>query len=49
MKGVSDDLTNEERRFLEEAIKKMIRRAAEKAYNPDANLPKISLSDFPPL
>ena len=47
--GVSNDLANEERRFLVEAIKKMIRRAAEKAYNPDANLEKISLSDFPPL
>ena len=47
--GVPDDLTNEESRFLEEAIKKMIRRAAEKAHNPDADLPKISLSDLPQI
>ena len=47
--GVSDDLTNEESRFLEEAIKKMIRRAAEKRCNSDADLPKISLADLPPI
>ncbi len=47
--GVSDDLTNEESLFLEEAIKKMIRRAAKKAHNPDADLPKTSLSDLPPI
>ena len=47
--GVSDDLTNEESLFLEEAIKKMIRRAAKKAHNPDADLPKISLSDLPQI
>ena len=47
--GVSHDLTNEERCFLEEAVKKMIRRAAEKAHNPDADLPKISLADLPPI
>lgn len=47
--GVSLDLTDEERRFLEEAVKKMIRRAAEKAHSPDADLPKIKLSDLPPI
>ena len=47
--GVADELTNEERRFLKEAIKKIIRRAAEKAHSPDADLPKISLSDLPPI
>lgn len=47
--GVSHDLTNEERRFLEEAVEKMIRRAAEKAHSPDADLPKIKLSDLPPV
>lgn len=46
-KGVANDLTNEERCFLEEATKKMIRRAAEKAQSPDANLPKISLTNLP--
>ena len=45
--GVPDDLTNKESRFLEEAIKKMIRRAAEKAYSPSVNFSKISFSDLP--
>ncbi len=44
-RGVSHDLTNEESRFLDEAVERMIRRAAEKVHNPDADLPKISLSD----
>lgn len=47
--GISHDLTNEESRFLKEAVKKMIRRAAEKAHSPDTDLPKISLSDLPPI
>lgn len=47
--GVSHELTNGERRFLEEAIKKMIRRAAERAHDPDADLSKIKLSDLPPI
>ena len=40
-------LTDQERRFLEEATKAMIYRAAEKAHNPDSDLRKITLSDFP--
>ena len=48
-KGVTHQLTNEERHFLEEATQKMIRRAAKKAHEPDANLPKISLSDLPQI
>lgn len=47
--GVSHELTNEESRFLEEAVEKMIRRAAEKAHNPDADLPNIKMSDLPPI
>ncbi len=47
--GVDTELTQQERRFLKEAIKKMIRRAAEKAHRPDADLPKISLADLPPI
>ncbi len=46
-KGVDQALTSEERRFLEEAIKKMIRRVAEKAHAPQTVLPKITLSDLP--
>ena len=47
--GVSNVLTNEERRFLKETVERMIRRAAEKAHNPDADLPKITMSDLPPI
>ena len=47
--GVATDLTQNERHFLKDAIKKMIRRAAEKAHRPDADLPKISLTDLPPI
>lgn len=47
--GVSHDLTNGERCFLEEAIEKMILRAAERVHDPDADLPKITFSDLSPL
>ncbi len=47
--GVNTELTQQERHFLEQALKKMIRRAAEKAHNPDADLPKISMSNLPPI
>ena len=40
-------LTGQERRFLKQAIKRTIYRAAEKTNNPDSNLPKLSLSDLP--
>ena len=45
--ALTDDLTHEERRFLKHAIKKMIRRMAEKAHCPEKNLPEISLSNLP--
>ncbi len=45
--GKDNDLTYQNRRFLEEAIKAIIRRAAEKAHAPDGDLQKISLSDLP--
>ena len=47
-KGVHRELTNEEGHFLEEAIKKIIRRVAEKAHAPEKVLPKITVSDLPP-
>ena len=47
--GVDDDFTSQERLFLEQAIKRIIRRAAEKAHSPDKVLPQISLSDLPPV
>ena len=45
--GTNKPLTAQESRFLEEAIKAVIRRAAKRAHAPTSNLPKISLSDFP--
>ena len=42
--GVGKDFTTEERTFLEQAIMKIISRVAEKAANPEDDLPKITLS-----
>ena len=42
--GVDKDFTTEERTFLEQAIMKIIRRAAEKAANPEYDLPQITVS-----
>ena len=47
--GIGKEFTNQERAFLEQAIKKIIRRAAEKVQNRDNNLPKITLSALPPI
>ena len=47
--GVDKDFTNKERAFLKQAIKEMIRRAAEKAYSPDKKFPRISLSELPQI
>lgn len=44
--GVAKELTEEERRFLDRTIKKIIRRVAEKTCSPTAKLDKISLSDL---
>ena len=47
--GTNNNLTAQDRRFLEEAIKAIIRRAAEKAYAPNSDFPEILLSAFPPV
>lgn len=47
--GVKCDLTTQERHFLEEAVVKMIYRAAEKANDPTKNLSQITLNDLPPV
>ncbi len=52
--GVNRDLTEQERHFLGEAVKKMIYRAAEKievekANDPTKNLSQITLNDLPPV
>ena len=45
--GVGTELSSQESRFLEEAVKTLIRRAAEVAQDPDAALPTITLEDLP--
>ena len=45
--GIDKELTGPERRFLEEAVKAIILRAAEVAYNAKQCLPKITLADLP--
>ena len=47
--GVNQDLTSEERTFLNQAIRKIIYRVAEKAYNQNVALKEIPLSDLPSL
>ena len=44
--GKDNDLTIQDRRFLTQAVKTIIRRAAERAYDPEKALPQISLSDL---
>ena len=45
--GRDSDLTDQDIRFLDEAIKAVILRAAQRAHGPDRALPKISMSDLP--
>ena len=47
--GVSQELIAAESHFLREAVKVMIRRVAEVAYDSSSNLPWIRLSDLPRL
>jgi len=47
--GVDDDLTEQERSFLQEAVKKMIYRMAEKINDPAKSLSQITLNDLPPV
>ena len=42
---MEEDQPQHEGRFLEEAVKAMIRRSEEAAHDPDASLPVIRLSD----
>ena len=43
------DYTNRDRTFLDQAIMRIIQRVAEKAHNPDDDLPEITFSDLPPI
>ena len=45
--GKDEELTTQDRRFLEKAIKAVIRRAAERAHDSDGDLPQISMSGLP--
>ena len=47
--GVHLEFTPEERCFLEEAVKAIIRRAAEVAHDPNSRLQHITMSDLPPI
>ena len=44
--GLRQPLTNEESRFLKEAVAAIIQRTAEVAHDPTKNTPEISMSDF---
>ena len=45
--GVNQDLNDQERQFLEEVVKAIIRRAAEVSGDPNGSRGMIALSDFP--
>lgn len=47
--GTAQPLTPKERHFLDRALKKIIRRVAERAHTPAGDLRKISFSDLPSL
>lgn len=47
--GTAQPLTPKERHFLDQAVKAIIRRVAEKEHSPDGELPMISMSDLPSL
>ena len=47
--GIHQELTREERRFLEAVVKTIIRRAAELAADPSKAVKPITLSDLPPV
>lgn len=47
--GSFDPLSSQERSWLEAAIKKLIFRVGQYAFDPSADLPLISMADLPPL
>ncbi len=47
--GIAHAFSMPERRFLEQAVKLIVRRVAEHACKPNGHLPKISLSNLPSL
>ena len=47
--GIGKDLTSSEVQFLEQALRTLIRRAAEVAHTPDADRDLICISDLPSI
>ena len=47
--GVEQDFSSQEQRFLEEAVRALIRRVAEREHHPNGRLMKIAMTDFPSL
>ena len=47
--GIHQELTRQERRFLEDVVKAIIRRAAELAANPGKTVKQITLTELPSL
>ena len=47
--GTGQPLSSGEQKFLDRAVKAIIRRVAEREHTRNGNLPVLSLSDFPPL
>ena len=47
--GANNDFTNQECTFLEQALKRIIRRVAEKAHSPNNAFQKITMSEFPEI
>ena len=47
--GRSDPFMKEETRFLEASVTAFIRRAAERAADPNGNLPVFTMADLPKL
>ena len=47
--GMPLEYTSEETRFLEKAVKAIIRRSAEVAHDPNARRPLITMSNLPPI
>ena len=47
--GVHQDLTQQERKFLEAVVTTIIRRAAEVAHDPNVSLKRITVLALPPM
>jgi hypothetical protein len=48
-KGAQNEFTNEERGWLEAAMKNIMRRVAQVAHDPNASYPQLTMADLPPI